>query len=162
MNVKIKILLFSFLITIFDLKCQTVNHVFKIDDLLYSIKSKDTLYVVNFWATWCKPCIAELPAFDSLYIRIQNQKVKIILVSLDFAENISGKVNPFLIKNKIKSTVVLLDEINGNDFITKISKNWSGSIPATLFKKGKETVLLEKKLRLTDLQIQIDKLLNKQ
>ena len=125
MNVKIKVLLFSFLITIFDLKCQTVNHVFKIDDLLYSVKSKDTLYVMNFWATWCKPCIEELPAFDSLYIRTQNQKVKILLVSLDFAENISDKVNPFLIKNKIKSTVVLLDEINGNDFIKSTSYPFS-------------------------------------
>lgn len=161
MTIKIKLLLISLLFISFSIKCQIVSHIYKIDDLLYRIKSKDTLYVVNFWATWCKPCVLELPSFDSLYIQTQNQKIKILLVSLDFFENISDKVNPFLKKNKIKSTVILLDEINGNDFINKISKNWSGSIPATLFKKEKEIVLIENKLILNDLQMQIDKILNK-
>lgn len=161
MAIKIQLLITSLLFISFGIKCQTVSHIYKIDDLLYRIKSKDTLYVLNFWATWCKPCVSELPVFDSLYNQTQNQKVKILLVSLDFSENISDKVNPFLKKNKIKPTVILLDEINGNDFINKISKIWSGSIPATLFKKGKKTVLIENKLRFNDLQIHIDKILKK-
>jgi thiol-disulfide isomerase/thioredoxin len=108
-----------------------VSTVYKINDLVKRIGYSDTLYVVNFWATWCKPCIQELPAFDSLSTMVKNKKVKILLVSLDFSEDLNSKVNPFLIKNKIRTECVLLDEVNGNDFINKISPSWSGAIPPT-------------------------------
>jgi thiol-disulfide isomerase/thioredoxin len=107
---------------------------------------------VNFWATWCKPCIQELPAFDSLSTMVKNKKVKILLVSLDFSEDLNSKVNPFLIKNKIRTECVLLDEVNGNDFINKISPSWSGAIPATYLKQGNRKRLVEKKLTRKDLE----------
>jgi thiol-disulfide isomerase/thioredoxin len=66
--------------------------VYKINDLLNRIKNNDTTYIVNFWATWCKPCVQELPAFDSLLTITKNSRTKIILVSLDFKEDIEKDI----------------------------------------------------------------------
>jgi thiol-disulfide isomerase/thioredoxin len=116
--------------------------VYKINDLLNRINNtSDTTYVVNFWATWCKPCVAELPEFEKLHIdsKEKNRKVKVLLVSMDFVEELNKKLKDFLAKNKYTCEIVLLDEINGNDFINKISEKWSGAIPATLITKKDKT-----------------------
>ena len=55
-------------------------------------KENDTLYVVNFWATWCKPCIKELPAFEKINSEYKSQKVKVLMVSLDFPEHMEKQL----------------------------------------------------------------------
>lgn len=125
--------------------------VYKIDDLLKRIHNKsDTVYVVNFWATWCKPCVAELPEFEKLNIKAThtNQKLKVLLVSLDFKESMNDKLIPFLQKNNYTAECVLLDEINGNVFINAITPKWTGAIPATYITKQnkKQEEFIEKKL----------------
>lgn len=123
--------------------------VYKIDNLTKRIfNQNDTTYVVNFWATWCKPCVAELPEFEKLHQDSKDKKVKVILVSMDFKEEIDKKLKNFLDKNKYTCEVILLDEINGNDFINKISESWSGAIPATLITKNNKSKfdLFEKKV----------------
>lgn len=95
-------------------------------------KASDTVYVVNFWATWCAPCVKELPNFEQLGKQYQNQPLKVILVSLDFKSKLEKVVKPFVKRNKLKSELYLLDEKSEQDYIDKISKNWSGSLPATL------------------------------
>lgn len=150
MTIKHKILI-SFLTMVWFANAQNFKGVYKIDALLNRIKNPDTLYVVNFWATWCKPCVEELPGFDSLLVMNIKSPVKVILVSLDFKEDLEKKVKPFLLKRSIKSECLLLDEVNGNDFINKISPEWSGAIPATLFKKGKRQLFVEKKMRLAEI-----------
>ncbi|MEI6019557.1 MAG: TlpA disulfide reductase family protein [Bacteroidota bacterium] len=132
--------------------CQGISGVYKIDDLIKRISNNDSNYVVNFWATWCKPCVEELPAFDSLSRLFSKTNNKVILVSLDFKEDLEKKVVPFLKNKKIESTCVLLDEVNGNNFINQINKDWSGAIPATLFINQNRKLFLEKKMRLTELQ----------
>ena len=44
------------------------------------------VYLIDFWATWCKPCIKELPAFEELNARYQDKGLKVVLVSLDFPD----------------------------------------------------------------------------
>jgi len=142
-------LLISILFLSFLGKAQSVSKVYKINELVNRINNTDTTYVINFWATWCKPCVAELPSFDSL---AKINKVKVLLVSLDFKEDLEKKVNPFLKSHNIKMECVLLDEINGNDFIDKIDKSWTGAIPATLIKNKDHRVFIEKKMHLAELQ----------
>lgn len=140
----------SFLFLFMIGQAQNVAGIYKIKDLTARLDTSPVPLVVNFWATWCKPCIQELPSFDSL--TLSNNTCKVLLVSLDFKEDIEKKVNPFLKKNKVQSDCILLDEINGNDYINKISEQWSGAIPATLFiYKGKK-IFVEKKL--TRLQLE--------
>lgn len=95
-------------------------------------KNSDTLYVVNFWATWCKPCVKELPHFDELADKFPDEKIKVVLVSLDFSENVEKQVLPFLERKKIKSEVVVLDDPDPNSWIEKVDPSWSGAIPATV------------------------------
>ena len=154
---RLKILLFfAIMATSSTVNAQQVSAVYKISDLMSRIEKSDSVMVINFWATWCKPCIQEIPSFDSL---AQNNKgVKVLLVSLDFAEDIQKKVNPFLKKNGVKAECVLLDEVNGNEFINKISAKWSGAIPATLFRSGEVKILVEKKMHLKEISEHIDQL----
>ncbi|MFN3908314.1 MAG: TlpA family protein disulfide reductase [Flavobacterium sp.] len=102
--------------------------------------NSDTLYVVNFWATWCEPCIEELPAFEAINEKYKNQKFKMLLVSLDFNKQKEKKLIPFVTKNQLKAQVIHLNDPDANAWIEKVDANWSGSIPATLvFTKDKRT-----------------------
>jgi len=97
------------------------------------------LYVINFWATWCRPCVAELPYFEQINQEMGEQGVKVHLVSLDFVEELE-KVERFAGKKKLASSVFLLDETKYNDWIDKIASEWSGAIPATLFVNKSENI----------------------
>ena len=138
------------IILFFSINAYSQNvSVYKIDDLLKRIhNNSDTTYVVNFWATWCKPCVAELPDFEKVHLNYHSKKVKVILVSMDFKEELEKRVQPFVLKNKYTTEIVLLDEVNGNDFINKISESWSGAIPATLITRHNKSIhqFLEKKI----------------
>lgn len=141
-------------------QAQQVNAVYKIGDLLKRIEqNNDTIYVLNFWATWCVPCVKELPAVDSFAMAHKSEKIKVLLVSLDFKDELDKKVNPFLQKYHYKTECVLLDEVNGNDFIDKIDKRWTGSIPATFitFNKRRKTEFVEHKIIKAELETLVEK-----
>ncbi len=95
-------------------------------------KNNDTTYIVNFWATWCKPCVQELPLFDSLAMEYKDKKVKVLLVSLDFAEKKDPIVIPFIKRKQIQSEVLILDDPDADAWISKVDSSWSGAIPVTL------------------------------
>jgi thiol-disulfide isomerase/thioredoxin len=95
-------------------------------------KQNDSVYVVNFWATWCAPCVKELPYFEKLNQKYKGEKVKVLLVSLDFARHKDSRLIPFIEKHNIQSEVVFLNDPNANAWIDKVDPNWSGAIPFTL------------------------------
>lgn len=96
----------------------------------------DTLYIVNFWATWCKPCVEELPYFEQLADSCTNKKVKIFLVTTDMRKDIATRVTDFIKAKKLTQQVVFINEVNADKWINKVSEEWSGAIPATLMVKG--------------------------
>ena len=95
-------------------------------------RESDTTYVINFWATWCKPCVKELPYFEELYANYGKDKVKVILVSMDFDKDIETRFIPFLEENQLESDVALLLDGKYNDWIGKVDDQWDGVIPVTL------------------------------
>jgi len=123
-------------------------------DALQSIISLKSgrIQVINFWATWCAPCVKELPLFATLE-EGSYKNIDVTLVNLDFADKID-KVNSFIARKNIKSKVLLLDEIDYNKWIDKVDVSWSGAIPATLVVNaatGKRK-FVEKELETGDLE----------
>lgn len=123
------------------------------DELIKHTSSKDTLYIINFWATWCVPCVQELPEFNSLKKRYENSPVKVMLMSLDFKEDYPYKLARFIEKKKLTPEVAWLSDTDPNVFIPKIYNSWEGSIPATIivhpgkgFKKFIEGSVTEKQI----------------
>jgi thiol-disulfide isomerase/thioredoxin len=92
----------------------------------------DTTYIVNFWATWCKPCIEELPHFEKIASNYSTQKIKVILISLDMARQVESSLIPFIKRKKLRSQVIHLRDPDANAWISKVDPNWSGAIPATV------------------------------
>ncbi|MEM7485255.1 MAG: TlpA disulfide reductase family protein [Bacteroidota bacterium] len=122
---------------------------------------EDKVYVINFWATWCAPCIKELPYFESLSKSIDGHKTEVLLVSLDFGNQIKNKLYPFVEKKQLKSEVVVLTDGNANSWIEKIYPSWTGAIPATLILHNEQLVFYEKSYHSKDeLEDDIKKILN--
>jgi thiol-disulfide isomerase/thioredoxin len=150
---------FSLLLSAISLHAQSVP-LLKLDELEQRISgNNDTLYVVNFWATWCKPCIEELPYFEKLNGDTAFKNVKVLLVSLDFPSQLESKVEPFLKRKKLMSEVFLLDEKNPNAWIDRVSAEWSGAIPATLFVFKNKRVFHEKEFEQEELYSVVNSLL---
>ena len=135
MRFYIKLLTIVSLFVFFSCSDKTKDSIEVVDfDSFYSkidLSSDDT-YVINFWATWCSPCVKELPYFESVNREYSEKNVKVILVSLDFPSQIESKLMPYLKKNKIKSNVILLDDSKMNKWVPRVSEKWDGGIPATL------------------------------
>lgn len=110
----------------------------------YLKPENDVLYVVNFWATWCQPCVEELPYFERINKEFKNQNVKVILVSLDMSKQVTTRLIPYIQKNNIQSEVVLLNDLDADTWITKVDSSWSGALPATLFYTTEKRVFFEK------------------
>ncbi|WP_339785555.1 TlpA disulfide reductase family protein [uncultured Imperialibacter sp.] len=98
---------------------------------------EDGIKVINFWATWCKPCVEEIGYFEAANSQFRDKGVSVILVSFDFGKDVEKKVQKFVDKNDLHSRVLLLDETDYNSFIDKVSPSWSGAIPATLIVNSK-------------------------
>lgn len=93
----------------------------------------DKLHVLNFWATWCGPCVSELPDFQKVILESDTSKIDFLFISLDFPSNAEQKLPPFLKKNNYNFKVVLMNETDYNSWIDLVDQDWQGSIPATLF-----------------------------
>ena len=103
-----------------------------LDSYIQSTQVDKKLKVINFWATWCAPCIKEMPYFEEVNNNY-GDRVEVLLVSLDFPDELEGKVIPLIERKDIKSRVVLLTDTNHNNWIDRVDAAWSGALPATLF-----------------------------
>jgi len=94
-------------------------------------RPSDSVWVINFWATYCAPCVNEMPYLEQITERYKNRNVGLIFVSLDFPETYPKALRRFVAKKKIRSEVVWLNETDADYFCNAVDKRWGGSIPAT-------------------------------
>ncbi|WP_299682738.1 TlpA disulfide reductase family protein [uncultured Tenacibaculum sp.] len=123
-------------------------------------KEDDKVHVVNFWATWCKPCVEELPAFEKLNEEYKNKNVELLLVSLDFPNQIESELLPFIKEHQLKPEVVVLDDPDQDKWINGISTEWSGAIPATIIYKNDKRAFYEQSFNYDLLNKELQQFLN--
>lgn len=126
-----RILLLLLFTGIISAKGQTIAS-WKVTRLQDYISKSDSVLVINFWATFCKPCNEEIPYFETIINKYKDQKVKLLLVSLDLPGFYPGKIKAFAEKNNYTNQVVWLNETNADYFCPKVDKAWMGGIPSTL------------------------------
>ncbi|MEP6713731.1 MAG: TlpA disulfide reductase family protein [Ferruginibacter sp.] len=96
-----------------------------------SADSSDVL-VISFWATFCKPCVAEIPSFINLTNKYKSSHVKLLLISLDLPSYYPAKISKFAKQHNFNANIAWLNETDADYFCPKLDSNWSGAIPATL------------------------------
>ncbi|MCH7525155.1 MAG: TlpA family protein disulfide reductase [Bacteroidetes bacterium] len=123
-------------------------------------KQGDKVYVVNFWATWCAPCIKEIPHFEKLNANYKNKNVEVLLVSLDFPFNYDKKLKPYIKKHKLQSKVVVLDDPDMNSWMSKVSEEWTGAIPVTIIYNKEKRQFYERTFTYNELENEVKQFLN--
>lgn len=119
----------------------------------------DKIHIVNFWATWCAPCVKELPYFEAINEKYKKTGVDVLLISLDFPDTYDTKLKPFIIKHDLQSRVVAFDDTDQNRWIPAIDKNWSGALPATIIYKGDQRQFYEKSFTQNELETELKQFL---
>jgi thiol-disulfide isomerase/thioredoxin len=91
----------------------------------------EKLTVVDFWATWCKPCVTSIPKLNNLYSEFKSQGVELIGINVDAPRSIA-KVKPFVNTMNIEYPIVLdqdqdlVNQLNVSVFPTLIVFNKKG------------------------------------
>ncbi len=146
-------------------EAQTIKSV-RITDVEKIIAESKTPLIVNMWATWCQPCIEEIPYFITEVnkyngtVKNAADSVQLLLVSLDFNYAYPDKIASFIKKRNFTAPVVWLDETNADYFCPKIDQKWSGAIPATLFVNNKKSYrsFAEEQIKETVFKQELEKL----
>ena len=154
------VIIISCLLFTLSVKGQEVKKI-KITDLEKTIKESKTPLIVNFWATFCIPCLEEIPYFQEEVKKHAKDGLQLLLVSLDMEDDYK-KISPFIAKRKFTAPVVWLNEYNADYFCPKVDSAWSGAIPSSLFINNKTGYrhFIEEKVSQEKLQQEINKILN--
>jgi thiol-disulfide isomerase/thioredoxin len=93
--------------------------------------AKGKVLVINFWATWCGPCVAEFPELVALDAKYRDKGMKLVGITADEAEDVQPKVIPFIKKHQVKFDIIRQDTDDPEEMMSQIIKDWNGVIPAT-------------------------------
>lgn len=121
-------------------------------------RENDTIYVLNFWATWCSPCVKELPYFEELHKTSTGSKLQVKLINLDFPNQLESRVLPFVEENNITAPVLNMTSLDYNSWIPKVDEEWSGAIPATLVFTNTRRAFIPGEMTRTELFHAIEKI----
>ena len=123
-----------------------------------NVSNSKGLLIVNFWATWCKPCIQELPEFEKLNSELKSNELRVCLVNLDFNSKFKTSAVEFVKNKKIRSKVLHINNSDPDRWINKVDSSWSGAIPATvIYKDGKKIFFREGEITYNELTAIINK-----
>jgi len=131
-KMKKSLLFASLFLASFGLFAQPAKTISKDDLKALVSKGGEKIRVINFWATWCAPCVKEMPLFEKLTSSGRTD-TEVILISMDLELDPNPqKVFKFIERKKLKSQVLLLNAPDPNSWINSIEPQWSGALPATI------------------------------
>lgn len=159
MNNKL-IIFFGYLMINLTSQAQTVDKIDRESLVRLVSASNDTTYVINFWATWCSPCVKEIGYFEDLQQAYISRPLKVILVSLDFPDQLEKRVIPFIEHRNISADVKLMTDLDYNSWIDLVDPSWSGAIPATLIFNKNERKFFEKEFTREELNNIVKQIFN--
>lgn len=133
-----KIGLFILLLMLFNAAYSQAIKKVKIKDVVNMIDTTQHPLVVNFWASWCQPCVHEIPWFEKAVAELKDKNVELVLVSLDFRTSYPKELLTFINKKGYTSRIVWLDETNADYFCPLIDEKWDGNIPVTIMVNHKK------------------------
>ena len=142
----------------YEVKLEIVDY-YGLEEVINRVDDKT--YVVNFWATWCAPCVKELPYFEKLDKEYENKNVEVVLVSLDFPKKYDSSLKPFIKKHQLRSELFALNDMDSNYWIPQVSEDWSGALPATLIYNKDKRQFYERAFHYDELETEIQKFLKK-
>ena len=128
--------LFILLLLFFLPRAQEIKKI-KITELESYISRSDHPLIINFWATFCGPCVREIPYFQTVSAKYREEGVELLLVSLDLPNYYPQKIASFAKENHFQANIEWLNETNADYFCPLVDKNWTGGIPSTLFVNNK-------------------------
>lgn len=105
---------------------------------------KGKALVVNFWATWCAPCVAEMPEFIKLDEEYRTQGVQVIAISADDATDLKTLVTSFVKEKKMTFPVYVMDTDDPQEMMNHFNKDWPGTLPATFIFNKQGQIILSK------------------
>jgi len=119
----------------------TMIDVAGIKDLLENKSEK--LRLINFWATWCSPCVAEFPELIKINRNYRKRKFEMITVSLD-SPNRNDQVLKFLTKTYASTRNYHFNSDDKYQLMDIVDKDWPGSLPYTIIVKPGGEILYKK------------------
>jgi thiol-disulfide isomerase/thioredoxin len=135
-----RVILILFLLTTGLVSAQSVRTIDArgLDSLLHHRNGK--VLLLNIWATWCVPCKEEFPDLVKLSKTLDPRTAEVVAISVDFADEIKGKVAPFVKKMSTPFPVFVQDFPSQDDFINSFDRRWTGAVPATFVYDAKGDV----------------------
>jgi thiol-disulfide isomerase/thioredoxin len=94
--------------------------------------AKGKVLVLNFWATWCGPCVAEFPELVALDAKYRDKGVKFVGITADDPDDVQPKVIPFIKKHQVKFDIIRQDTDDPEQMMNQVTKDWNGVIPVTV------------------------------
>ncbi|MBS1783233.1 MAG: TlpA family protein disulfide reductase [Bacteroidetes bacterium] len=151
------VLFFLLILSSFLAEAQSVSSS-SVETLKSRIAHTDTVFVINFWATWCGPCVRELPEWNKLEMYYSHKPVKVLLVSVDDASMYPKRLSKFAARKKIQPEIIWLTD-PAAPFLMQLTSNWSGGIPFTYicYQNTSYTNFFEGIISAGQLQLLIDK-----
>lgn len=112
----------------------------------------DKILLIDFWATWCGPCVQEFPEFEKMYRMYGHRKFGLVTVSAQFPDEKKG-VLPFLEREHATSRNLLFGDNDTYAMMAAFDPKWNGGLPYTVLLGPGGTVLFQSRGPVDPLQL---------